>query len=84
MVIINGRRQVIETKYLGPTDHRGGRVKAYAEAGSVTISWDHGIDTWDNHVSAVIALMDKMGWNYGYIGGSKADNSGYVFVCTDD
>ncbi len=33
-------RQAIVTKYLGPTDHRGARVKATSYAATITVSWD--------------------------------------------
>ena len=32
-------RQAIVTKYLGPTDFLGARVKASAQAGSVVVFW---------------------------------------------
>jgi hypothetical protein len=41
-------RQAIVTKFLGPTDHRGSRIKATAEAGSITVSWDHGLGVEEN------------------------------------
>jgi hypothetical protein len=33
-------RQAIETKYIGPTNTRGAKVKASCYAGSLTIDWD--------------------------------------------
>lgn len=72
--------QAIETKYLGPTNHRGGRIKASAQAGSVTVSYDHALDTYDNHRMAAIALMKKVGWKGGLKGDGNARGNGYVFV----
>lgn len=54
--------QAIITKYLGPTDTRGGRVKAKCDAGSVTVSWDHALDIELNHRAAALALITKLGW----------------------
>jgi hypothetical protein len=36
-------RQAIQTKWLGPTNFRGSRVKAFCEAGSLTMGWEHGL-----------------------------------------
>jgi hypothetical protein len=36
--------QAIITKYLSATNHRGARVKASAQAGSLTVGWDDGLD----------------------------------------
>ncbi len=45
------------TKYLGPTNHRGGRVKATAQSGrSVTVAWDHALDVGPNHEAAARVL----------------------------
>ena len=55
--------QAITTKYLSATNHRGERVKATAQAGSITVSWDYELNTEANHVRAAKALSDKMGWN---------------------
>jgi len=73
--------QYIKTKYLGPTNHRGSRVKAVTSYGetSVTMSWNHALDSFDNHKAAALALISKLDWGgerY-YAGGS---NTGYVFV----
>jgi hypothetical protein len=73
-------RQAIETKFLGPTNSRGSRVKAYAQAGSVTVSWDHALDAFENHKAAALALAAKYAWDCTWIGGGKADDTGYVFV----
>ena len=55
-------RQAIITKYLGPTDRRGSRVKATAEAGSVTLEWNDALDIIDNHWAAALALANRYGW----------------------
>ena len=55
--------QAIVTKYLGPTDTRGGRVKATSASGkTLTVGWRHDLDSGDNHKLAAIGLMRKLGW----------------------
>lgn len=72
--------QAIETKYLGPTNTRGARVKAACEAGSVTMSWDYGLNTEGNHDAALEALVTKLGWFGVWTRGGKADGTGNVYV----
>ena len=75
---------VIHTKYLGPTDTRGSRVKAYTSDGrSVTVSYDSGLESVKAHLQAVHAFADKhlkyspdvtrMAY------GDSADGKGYCF-----
>ena len=78
--------QAIVTKYLGPTNFRGSRVKATCAAGSLTLSWDDALDVDGNHDAAALALATKLGWRgdrYGKMAGGglpKGDGSVYVFV----
>lgn len=73
-------RQAITTKYLGPTNHRGARIKASAQAGSVTVSWDHSMSPQQNHVEAARALALVYGWDGVWIGGALPHGTGYAFV----
>ena len=79
--------QAIETKYLGPTDHRGSRVRAKCQAGSVTLSWDHALDTVANHAAAARALIRKLGWDnrdwYALVRRTENNPAAYVFVQAD-
>ena len=36
--------QAIETKYFGPSNVKGSRIKATAQAGSVTVGYDHALN----------------------------------------
>ena len=74
--------QAIQTKFLAPTNVRGSRVKATAEAGSVTLSWDHALNSEQNHTVAAEALARKYGWAGEWIGGAIPGTSGYAFVTT--
>ena len=69
----------ILTKYIGPTNCRGSRIKAYTETGeSVTIPFDYSLDGEARHRKAAQALMDKMGWPNELVSGGIA--GGYAFV----
>lgn len=72
--------QAIETRYLGPTNTKGGRVKATAWAGSVTVPYDHALDVQDNHRAAQLALRHKLGWQGKFAQGGNVKGDGYVFV----
>lgn len=74
--------QAITTRYIGPTNVRGSRVKATAEAGSVTLHWDDSLNSDNNHKAAALELATKFGWKGNWYGGGTAD--GCVFVCTRD
>jgi hypothetical protein len=54
--------QAITTKYLGPTNTRGARIKATATAGSVTIPWDHALDACANHYAVARMLAGQNDW----------------------
>jgi len=75
-------RQAIVTKYLGPTNYRGARVKATAQAGSVTLSWDHALGIDENHDAAAMALAKKFGWdeNHDLVTGGHPSGRGNVYV----
>lgn len=72
----------ILTKYLGPTNHRGGRVKAsVANSTDCTVMpWDHALSESANHAGAALALARTMNWPGSWQGGSTLD--GYAFVLT--
>lgn len=86
--------QAIETRYLGPTNTRGGRIKASAYAGSITVPYDHELNADQNHYRAAMALAAKCGkhaeqyggksiWTHGeWTQGGNAKGDGYVFTVT--
>jgi len=75
-------RQAIVTKFIGPTNNRGSRIKATADAGSVTVSYDHALGVEGNHRAAAEALALKYGWPLDMVGGGLP-GSGYAFVYAD-
>jgi hypothetical protein len=76
-------RQAIMTKYLGPTNVWGTRVKAACYGGTTTIGWDHRFGSVENHARAARALAKKMGWSGTWYGGPLPNESGYAFVADD-
>ena len=71
----------IQTKYLGPTNTRGSRIKAWTSSGfSVTIPYPHELSYEAVHFKAVKALVTKhkLDWDLSDVrfGGTE---HGYVF-----
>jgi hypothetical protein len=77
-------RQAIVTKYLEVTNSKPSRVKATAEAGSVTLSWDNALNTDGNHAKAAATLANKFGWRGNWRGGAIPGNSGFAFIWDND
>jgi hypothetical protein len=56
--------KAIQTKYLGPTNTRGGRIKAFDNNGNQrTVPWNHVLNAEENHQEAAKALASRMLWN---------------------
>lgn len=77
-------RQAIVTKYLGPTNFRGSRIKASAYAGSVTIDYDASLNTEQNHMAAARKLAHKYGWKGTWYAGGLPGADGNVYVNADN
>lgn len=72
--------KAIFTKYLGPTNSRGSRIKAWdGDNNSVTLHWDDALNSDENHVAACRALCDKVGWSGRMIMGSHKEVNVHVF-----
>ena len=71
--------QAIQTKYLGPSNTRGSRVKAWSQAGSITLVWDYALNADENHRTAARMLARKLDWKGVWSGGGLPDQ-GYAFV----
>jgi hypothetical protein len=76
--------QAITTKYLGPTNFRGSRIKATAAAGSITVHYDDSLNSEQAHAQAAEALARKFGWAGAYVQGGLPDDHGYCFVCVGE
>lgn len=75
----------IQTKYLGASNTKGSRIKAFTSNGhNVTIPFPHEFSHEECHFQAVKALVEKygLGWDISNMrfGGAK---DGYVFCFAD-
>ena len=73
--------QAIETEYKGPTDTRGSRIIARAQAGRISVPWDYALSSEENHDAAMCAFVEKWGWHGSWVRGARADGKGNVYVC---
>lgn len=73
----------VRTRYLGPTNYRGSRVKAVTASGrSIVLDWDHALNPADNHAAAFNALLAKCDRAPdGVVMVNGGLNDGYVFMC---
>ena len=76
--------QAIQTKYLPATNTKQSRIKAFCNAGSITIGYPHEHDEARAHYSAAQALIVQLKWtgpHYGQLHqGSLPGNAGYCHV----
>ena len=74
--------QSIHTKYSGPTNTRGSRIRAIASGGggSVSVPYDHDLSDDGNHDEAAKKLAQKMGWEGTVIRGGGIGGKGNVYV----
>ena len=80
--------QAITTRYLGPTNYRGARVKASAGTyrESVTIPYSYGDQRMDEdaHAAAALLLARKLGWPGRLVCGEvEAGHKVWVYVQPD-
>jgi hypothetical protein len=76
-------RQAIVTKYFGPTERLGSRVRVKCNARLKFIPWLSEFDSYENHARAAYAVAKDLGWlNRGerLIGGGLPSEDGYCFV----
>lgn len=73
--------KAITTKYFGPGNVRGSRIKAFdCDGNQVTISYPYELSGEAVHLKAAEKLVEKMGWGpEGKLKGGSVKN-GYVFV----
>jgi hypothetical protein len=70
----------ITSKYHGPTDTRGSKVRAKANGKSATVPYDSALDSEANHRAAVVALCDKLGWDADRFFGGAMDDGRWAWV----
>jgi len=70
----------ITSKYHGPTNTRGSRVRATANGHMVTVPWAAEWDAEQNHREACKRLCDKLGWNADRFFGGVLDDGRWAWV----
>lgn len=70
-ILIASHRVAIQTKFLGPTNYRGSRIRvwrcdsAYAnDPHALTLGWNHALDPGENHDGALRAYIEAAGWDW--------------------
>lgn len=61
----------IETKFLGPTNTRGARIKAALNGSSKTFAYAHELGSSENHIFAARQLAENFGYpdRFGLVSG---------------
>ena len=54
--------QAIRTRYHGPTNTKGSRISAKAEAKMMYFGYDHALPGRENHEAAAYAYARSLGW----------------------
>lgn len=73
-------RAAITTKFIGPTNSKGSRIKATCQAGSITVPYTYETSIDGQHHKAALALAEKLGWTGQWAGGSNPNGTGNVYV----
>ena len=80
--------QAIQTKFIGPTNTKGSRIKAACWLTSITVEWDYALSSEANHEETIVALVEKLnrerefGESRWYVKaiGSSVDGEGYTAI----
>jgi hypothetical protein len=78
----NDMAQSIITKYLGPTNTQGSRIKAHTSYGrnSITLGYDYALNGKENHAAAAKTLATKLNWSGRWIEGGGDKGQGNIYV----
>lgn len=77
-------RQALVTKYFGPTNTRGSRIKVQASAGIKFYPWDYALGIEGNHTEAARKFAEHLGWDGSWVGGGLPEGNGNVYVLLSD
>ena len=73
--------KAIQVKYLGPTNNRGSRWKAWVHGGAnVTLRHDYTMNSEENARCAAHILAAKLAWCSPITGSGALPNGDYVFT----
>jgi len=77
--------QAIITKFLGPTNTKGSRIKATSWDASVTVTYNYALDSLNNHRAAADAVCASMGDEWKIVASAlMPDGHGYAFTTEYD
>ena len=78
-------RQAITTRFHGPTNTRGARITARAEAGRITFPYDHHMGPTENHKHAAREFAKRFEWGGRLVtGGAHDGDMVHVFLNWED
>lgn len=77
-------RQTIQTKYQGPTDGHGSRIKVTGQPGTKYVAYDHALDLEQNHAAAAHKYAVEHDFLGRWVGGRLPDGKTFVFVNVRD
>lgn len=67
--VTESHRCAIRTKYLGPTDSRGSRIRVWRadstyrdDPHAITVPWDYAVYVGENHAHAIAQYVTEAGW----------------------
>lgn len=72
--------QAVQTRYLGPTNSHGSRIKATCQAKSIIRPRDYSANIEDDHRNVARELILAMGW-YGHWVQGCLPTGDYAFCC---
>lgn len=80
------QRQTIKTRFIPPSNVKGSRVSARADAGRIILPWDHALSGDKNHAVAAAELATRLGWCGAWVGGwiGGAAGGGCSFINLDE
>lgn len=73
--------RLIKTKYFGPTNTKGSRIKAMDDNGnSITVAYKHDLNIDDNHIYAVFMLLYKLRIDAVIVNSATFNNDYFHFI----
>jgi len=74
--------KAIQIKYLSETDNKGARLKAWTDAGTLTVSRDYGLDADEQALKLAEQYIKKQDWGSSVGGFGTLPNGDYVATLT--
>jgi len=74
--------KAIQIKYLGATDTKGARLKAWTDAGTLTVPRDYGLNSDEQALKLAEQYIKKQDWGSSVGGFGTLPNGDYVVTLT--